>query len=163
MKGFRRVVEGTAPVEEVFELLTSEKWPAILAEHLNDDTRLVRREVGPDGSVTLELSRKLPAGVPGFLQKFLPAEPRVVTVDVWGPLQDGRRSCAWTADIAGTPASLSGTQVLEPCEGGNRHVVEGAAKVNVPLIGGRAEAFIAEKCGLIADLEADIVRKLLEG
>jgi hypothetical protein len=161
VKRFRRVVEGTASVEEVFALLTSDTWAEILAERIQDDTRQVRRTVGSDGSVTLELSRRLPAGVPGFLQKFLPAEPRVVTVDVWGPAVDGRRTCSWTADIAGTPASLAGTQVLEPWQGGHRHVVEGAVRVGVPLIGGRAESFIADKCGLIADLEADIVHAVL--
>jgi hypothetical protein len=163
VKSFRRVVEGTAEVEEVFALLTSEKWAALLADHFRDDSRMVRREERADGGVTLEISRKVPSGVPGFLQKFLPSDPRIVTVDAWGPLVDGRRECTWTADIAGTPASLRGIQVLEPCAGGNRHIVEGSVKVSVPLVGGKAESFIADRCGHIADLEAELVQKLLEG
>ena len=161
MRSFRRVVDGQVDVETVFALLSSERWPELLAEHLGDDSRLVSREVGADGSVTLVMTRKLPSGVPGFLEKFLPAEPRVVTTDAWGPLVDGRRECTWTADIVGTPARLSGTQLLEPVPEGNRHVVEGSAKVPVPLLGGKAESFVAEQCGKMADLEADVVRRVL--
>jgi hypothetical protein len=161
VKPFRRVVEGPVTVDALFDLLSSERWPELLAEHLGDGSQLVRRDVGVDGGVTLVMSRMLPAGVPGFLKRFVPADPRVVTTDEWSPLVDGRRRCRWTADIVGTPAKLTGTQLIEPTSEGNRHVVEGEVRVSVPLVGGKAEAYIAEQGGKLADLEADVVRKVL--
>ncbi|MCU1594990.1 MAG: hypothetical protein JWO12_2382 [Frankiales bacterium] len=164
MRSFRRVVETDATVEEVFGVLSGAEWAAQRAEHLGDDSKLVSREVGDDGSVELVISRALPAGVPGFLQRFLPSEPRALTKDFWGPLVDGVRRATWSADIAGAPASLTGTMTIEPLPtGGNRHTIEGACRVNVPLIGGKAESFIAEQCGRLADAEAEVVRTVLAG
>ncbi len=162
MKSFRRVVESEASVEEVFGVLSGPEWASQRGTALRDDSQLISRSVRDDGGVSLVISRALPSGIPGFLQKFLPSEPRATTTDVWGPLVDGVRRAVWTAEISGTPASLKGTMTIEPWgDGGNRHTIEGECKVAVPLIGGRAESYIAEKVGHLADLEAGVVRDVL--
>lgn len=162
MKPFRRVVESDADVETVFGVLSGEKWAAQRAAALGDDSRLESRTETAGGGVTLVISRALPAGVPGFLQKFLPADPRAITTDVWGPAVDGVRRATWTAAITGTPASLKGTMTIEPLPGGgNRHTISGEVRVSVPLVGGKAESYIAEKVAHLADLEAGVVRDVL--
>ena len=113
--------------------------------------------------MTLVLNRRLPSGIPGFLQKFLPSDPRVVTTDVWGPSVDGVRSCTWTAEIAGTPTTITGTQRIEPHGDGNRHIVSGEVKVSVPLIGGKAESFIADAIRSLAESEVAVVDKVING
>ena len=160
-KRFTHTTDSSPSVEDVFAVLSGVDWSTHLAAELGDDSRLVRRDVGMDGSVTLVLNRRLPSGIPGFLQKFLPSDPRVVTTDVWGPSVDGVRDCTWTAEIAGTPTTISGTQRIEPLGDGNRHIVAGEVKVSVPLIGGKAESFIAEAIRGLAESEVAVVEKVL--
>lgn len=156
-KRVRNEHEGPGDVEAVLAVLTSEDFAARKAERFGDDSRIVRRDETPDGGVTVVVSRELPAGVPGFLQRFLPKDGRVVETHVWGPAQDGVRRGTWSADIAGAPASLGGTMSLTPTPSGCRHVIDGEVSVKIPLVGGKAESFIAEKVQELAAKEAQLL------
>ena len=160
-KRFARVVDSAVDVETVYGVLSGEQWAAQRAEHLHDDSQLISRTDTAGGGVTLVISRALPDGIPGFLQKFLPANPRATTTDVWGPSVDGVRRATWSAEISGAPASLRGTMTIEPTATGNRHTIDGEVRVPVPLLGGKAEAFIAEQIGRLADAEAGVVATVL--
>ena len=151
-------------VEEVVAILTSETWPATKAAALRDGSLVVERVERPDGGVRLVQSRELPAGGPGFLARLLPADGRVVQTDEWGPAEDGRRRGTWSVVIPGAPATLGGTLLLEPTATGSRYAIAGQAKVPVPLIGGKAERFIAEMVSKLSDKEAELLRvRLAEG
>lgn len=155
--------DSAGDVETVFAILSSELWAERRAEALHDGSRVVRREQGKDGGVTLVVSRELPSGVPGFLERFLPADGRAVQTDVWEPAAGGVRRGSWVAEIPGAPATLGGTMRLEPTSTGSRHVIEGEVTVRVPLIGGRAESFIAGMVERLAAAEADVLRAALPG
>ncbi len=158
---FSHTAESSGDVETVFDLLSGEDWAAQKASRLHDGSRTVRREVTPGGGVTLVVSRELPAGVPGFLRRFLPADRRVLTTDVWEPADRGGRRGTWTAELPGAPARLGGTMRLEPLAQGTRHTIEGEVTVGVPVVGGRAESFIADKLVRLAEAEAELVRAVL--
>jgi hypothetical protein len=146
------VFESSGDVERVFGVLTSEQWVAVKAERFRDGALVVQREQRPDGGVLLAISRELPGGVPGFLERFLPDDGRVLETFDWAaPTGDGTRRGTWKADIPGAPARLGGTMRLEPTATGSRYTIEGQVKVSVPLIGGRAELFIA---GMVEKLAA---------
>jgi hypothetical protein len=162
-KRFSHTTDSEVTVEQVFGVLSGPDWSTHLAAELGDDSRTVLREVGADGSVTLVLNRRLPSGIPGFLQKFLPSDPRVITTDVWGPSVEGVRECTWTAEIAGAPTTITGTQRIEPLGLGNRHIVAGEVRVSVPLLGGKAESFIADAIQGLAESEVAVVDKVLNG
>ncbi len=162
-KRFAHATESDASVAEVYAVLTSEVWSAQLAEHLNDDAQTVSRVEAPDGGVTLVMSRRLPSGIPPVLQKFLPADPRVVVTDVWSGPRGGAHDCSWTAEITGAPARIRGTQRISPTAGGNLHEIGGEVKVSVPLIGGKAEAFIAEQVLGLVVAEVRVVEQVLRG
>ena len=150
----RSVFESGGDVEQVFGTLTSEAWVATKAERFGDGALVRQREERPDGGVLLSVSRELPAGVPGFLERFLPKDGRVVETFDWAaPAGDGTRRGTWKADIPGAPARLGGTMRLEPTQTGSRYTIEGEVKVSVPLIGGKAERFIAEMVGRLAAKE----------
>ena len=151
-----------ASVEQVFGVLTSPEWVDTKAQRFSDDSQLVSREEREDGGVLLTVSRALPDGVPGFLQRFLPSDGRVVETFDWGPARpDGTRHGEWKADIAGAPARLGGAMRLDPTEVGSAYTIEGDVKVKVPLIGGRAESYIAEMVGKLAAKEAELLRDTL--
>ncbi len=153
-----------ADVAATFAVLSSDAWAHRKAEVLRDGSRVVHREEGPDGGVRLAVSRELPAGVPGFLQRFLPPDNRVLQSDEWGPERpDGSRHATWTADIPGAPASVGGAMRLVPADAGCTYVVEGTVSVSVPLVGGRAEKFLRDMLGRLLDKEADVLRTMVSG
>lgn len=160
-KRFSSSFDAPADVETLYGVLTAPDWAATKSARLGDDSKVVRREVAGGGAVTMVVSRRLPAGVPGFLQRFLPSDQRVTTTDVWGPLVDGDRRGTWSADIAGAPAKLGGQMWIAPSDGGSRYTIEGEVTVSVPLIGGKAESFIAEQVVKLAGTEAEVVRQVL--
>ncbi len=108
------------------------------------------------------VSRKLPEGTPGFLQRFLPPDNRALQSDDWGPERpDGSRHGSWTAELPGAPASVGGVMRLEPTAGGCAYVLEGAVSVSLPLVGGKAEKFLGDMLGRLLDKEADVLRTMV--
>lgn len=148
-------------VETVFAALSGEGWAVAKAAALSDGSRTVRRDVGADGSVELVVSRELPEGVPGFLTRFLPKDGRAVQTDSWGPDSGGTRRGTWRADIPGAPASVGGAMQLEPTAEGCRYVIDAEVKVSVPIIGGKAEAFLADMVRKLTATEAKVLRGML--
>ena len=146
----------------VFSALTSDAWVALKADRLRDGSRVVRREQTAGGGVLLAVSRELPSGGPGFLERFLPADRRVVQTDVWeaaGP--DGGRQGTWQVELPGVPARLGGTMRIEPITDGSRWTTAGETSVPLPLVGGKAERFIADMVGRLAAKESELLRSLL--
>lgn len=161
-KDFRCSHPMPAGVDEVFAAIASEGWAAAKAEHLADGSTVKRYERGADGSVLLQVSRDLPDGVPGFLERFLPADGKAGQTDSWAPdTGDGTRRGTWRAEIPGAPVEVSGTMRLEPSGTGSTYVVEGTVKVKVPLVGGKAESFIADMTGKLTAKEAEVLRGLV--
>ncbi len=153
-----RSFELPADVETVFAALSGEGWAQRKAEVLKDGSQVVRREHKPDGGVLLVVSRELPEGVPGFLEKFLPRDGRAHQTDDWAPAAvDGARSGRWSAEVPGAPAQVGGTMRLEPSGAGCTYTIEGEVKVRVPIIGGKAEKFLAGMVGRLTEKEADVL------
>jgi hypothetical protein len=147
-----------ATVQQVFDLRTSERWVALKAEKLRDGSALVRRVERPDGGVDFSVSRELPSGVPGFLERFLPKDGKAVQNESWGP-PDAAGVCrgTWSVDIPGAPAKLGGTSALEPSGDGSVQVIVGTVKVGIPIIGGKAESFIVEMTQKLMGKEAELM------
>lgn len=148
-------------VETAYAAISSEAWATAKAAALKDDSKVVSRDVGDGGAVTLVVSRNLPEGIPGFLTKFLPSDGRVVQTDTWGAASGGVRSGSWVADTPGSPAKVSGTMRLEPSASGCAYVVEGTAKVSIPLIGGKAEGVVVGMTEKLTAKEADVLRSMV--
>lgn len=153
--------EHAGDVETVLALLTSERWVQHKAEQLADGSRVVRREEQPGGGIVLVVSRELPGGGPGFLDRFLPKDGRVLQTQAWGPASDGVRRGSWTVEIPGAPASVGGTVRLEPRPAGSCYAVEGEVTVRVPLVGGKAERVVADLLVKLAAKEAGLLEDAL--
>jgi hypothetical protein len=157
----RTHLESRAGVEEVFGVLTSDAFVQRRAERLHDGATVVRREPRADGGLLLAVARQLPDGAPGFLARLLPDGP-VVQTDDWGPAgADGVRTGTWQVELPGAPARLGGTLRLEPVGDGTRYLRDGEVKVSVPLVGGKAEQFIAGMVVKLGQKEGDLLLELL--
>lgn len=150
-----------ADVETTWQLLTGDRWAPALAARLQDDSRTVRSETTPDGGAVHAVSRRLPDGIPGFLQSFVPKDGRVTQTDTWGPARDGVREGTWEAAFGGAPGEIRGTTRLEQTAGGCRWIVEGHVKVRIPLVGGKAEGFLAPLVEKLIGKQAEVLRSEL--
>lgn len=151
-----------AGVAAVRGLLTGPDWPAAKAASFQDDCRVVSRTEDATGAVTVATVRALPDGVPGFLARFLPPDPGIAQTEVWHlPGPEGVCHGTWSLVIPGAPGQVQGTVRLEPTAQGCREVLEGTATVKIPLVGGRAESFIAELAERMMAREAVVLSGLL--
>ena len=104
----------------------------------------------PDGGRAARgVARAARRARPGFLAQLLPKDGRVVQTDEWAPA-DG--SGARSRHLEGRDRRRTGPARRHDARRARRrrrrrYVVEGEAKVSVPLVGGKAEAFIAEMVG----------------
>jgi hypothetical protein len=163
-KDLRSRVEIPASVADVVALRTSEHWVTLKADRLADGSVLVRREERPDGGVDLAVSRELPDGVPGFLERFLPKDGRVVQHESWEAADaSGVVRGTWWVEIPGAPAKVGGTGSLAPSGSGSVQLVEGTVKVSVPLIGGKAESFLVDVVQRLLATEDALLVKTLAG
>lgn len=150
-----------ADVETAYAAISSEEWAEAKARSLDDGSKVVSRTVSAGDAVTLVVSRRLPDGIPGFLQKFLPADGRVTQTDTWVPAAAGVRSGTWKADTPGSPVKVGGTMRLEPAGSGCTYVVEGEIKASIPLIGGKAEDVAVGMTKKLTASEADVLRGMV--
>jgi hypothetical protein len=150
-----------AGVEAAFAAMTGERWPQALDARLSDGSALVERTASPDGGVRVVTRRRLPEGVPSFLTRFAAPGSAVHQTDVWGPDQGGTRRGTWSVELGGAPATLGGDLVLEPTDGGCRWGVDGQVAVRVPLVGGRAESFLAPLVERLVATQAEVLRTLV--
>lgn len=156
--------DAPADVDTVFRALSGEGWAHRKAEVLNDGSTVERREERPDGGVLLQVSRDIPGGVPGFLERFLPRDGRALQTDEWGPAgADGVRRGSWRADIPGAPAKVEGTMRLEPAGSGTRYVIDGEVTVKIPVVGGKAERFLADLVTKLTGKEAQVLQGMVTG
>ena len=150
-----------APVADVFDLLTSERWVELKAARLRDGSKVVRRQALPGGGLLLVVSRELPDGAPGPLARLLP-DGAVVQTDEWAPDDgSGARTGTWKVELAGAPARLGGAMRIDPSGAGSTYLVLGETKVSVPLVGGKAESFIAEMVDKLGRTEGELLRTTL--
>src|SRR4051794_22976524 len=139
----REVHEYDASPQDVFAMLSSEKFLRAKADEMGD-TELQIIELGESGDrFRIVTKRVVPANIPGFAKKFLPAKNTIEETNDWGPADgDGARSGAWSVGAAGAPVSGKGTMRLEAAAGGARNVIEGEVRASVPRVGGKLADYV---------------------
>jgi hypothetical protein len=150
-----------ADVEAVYAVISGEGWAAAKAKAFDDESRQESRTVAPGDAVTLVVSRGLPDGIPGFLEKFLPRGGRARQTEAWGPSDGGARRGTWQGEIPGAPAHVGGTMALEPTATGTRYRIQGEVKVSIPLVGGKAESFVVDMISKLTKSEAELLSSLV--
>lgn len=154
-------VELDADVETVFAALTGPSWPAALDARLKDGSTLVSAEPTPGGGLRVVQSRRLPDGIPGFLLRFAPKDGTVTQTDVWGPATGGVRVGTWEVTFPGSPGTIKGDTRVEPAGAGSRWVVTGTVTVGIPLVGGKAEGFLAPLVEKLVTKQGEVLRTLV--
>jgi hypothetical protein len=139
-------------VEEVLQAFSEEEyWLARLADSGADDTTLDSIQIGgpsgDDGSIDVITTQVLRSDrLPGVVTQFHRGDLRIRREERWEPVSNGSATATVTGSILDSPASLSGTAVLEPVEsGGARLKLRATVEVRIPLVGGKLENFIGNQ------------------
>lgn len=150
-----------ADTDTAFALRTSTEWVEQKAGRLQDGSLVQERTAGHGGQVELVLLRDIPGDVPGMFRRFVPADGRVTQRELWTPAGDGTYRVTWSLGFDGAPGSVSGEGELVPEGEGSALHLDGVAQVSVPIIGGKAEAFLVPLVEGIMQQEGQLLASLL--
>ena len=144
------------PVGEVFAVMTD--FDAVKAKYEamgQSDVKLVRRDIGKDGSVTLVTRRVVPLELPGFAKRVLSPKQSVTQTDEWSPADaKGGRVGTFTVDAKGTPVKVHGDLHLAPKGAkGCTNVTAVTIECKLPLIGGKIADVVAKDTHRAVDHE----------
>jgi hypothetical protein len=85
--------------------------------------------------------------LPAVVTQFHRGNLRIRREERWEPISNGSATATVTGSILDSPASLTGTAVLEPLpeSGGARLTFRVTVEVRIPLVGGKLENFIGSQ------------------
>jgi hypothetical protein len=140
-------------VEEVLRAFSEEEyWLARLADSGADGATLDSMQVGGpagnDGSIDVITTQVLRSDrLPGLVTQFHRGDLRIRREERWEPVTNGSATATITGSILDSPASLTGTAVLEPAaeSGRARLKFRATVEVRIPLVGGKLENFIGNQ------------------
>ena len=151
-RSFDMSTDYAVPVQAVLQAFREEQyWLARLTDSGADDTTLDSMEIGgpsgDDGTIDVITTQILRADrMPAVVTQFHRGDLRIRREERWEPIVDGSATATVTGSILSSPASLTGTAVLEPLDhGGARLKFRATVEVRIPLVGGKLENFIGSQ------------------
>ena len=150
-RSFDMTTDYAATVEAVLQAFSEERyWVARLVDSGADDSTLDSMDLGGpsggDGSIDVVTTQVLRADrMPAVVTQFHRGDLRIRREERWEPISNGSATATVTGSILDSPASLTGTAVLEPESGGARLKFRATVEVRIPLVGGKLENFIGSQ------------------
>jgi Protein of unknown function (DUF2505) len=134
-------------VEQVHQAFRDDHyWLARLADSGADAATLDSITADGDGGVDVVTTQTLRADrLPGVVAQFHHGDLSFVREETWTGVTDGRATATVKGSIPGAPATLTGTALLEPSDGGTRLELKATVEVRIPLVGGKVETFIGNQ------------------
>jgi hypothetical protein len=119
----------------------------------------------PDGGSVITVNRLMAVDLPGMLQKLIGDKINIVETQTWRGAERAalRRTGVIQAGMVGQPGGVDGTLLLEGTDSHTTVTVDADIKVNVPLVGGRVESFVADILLKVMSKEQEIGRAWLAG
>jgi hypothetical protein len=150
--------DGATP-DQVFAMLGTPEFREAVCSYQRFPRRTVTVTPAGDG-MTVTVDQHRPADeVPSFAKKLVGSEINIVQREQW--------SSPTAADvhvtIPGKPGEMAGTVRLVGDDAGTTEVVEMGIKVNIPLVGGKAEDLVASMLRRALEAEHKVGCKWLAG
>lgn len=126
--------------EQVFAMLARKDFREAVCEYQGYPRRTVT--ITPNGQgMAVRVDQYRPATeVPSFARKLVGEEINILQEEEWTSQTDMNLQVS----IPGKPGTMNGTVTLREHDGGTVETVAVEVKVNIPLVGGKLEAFIAD-------------------
>jgi hypothetical protein len=131
--------DGATP-EQVYAMLATPEFREKVCEYQRYPRRFVT--ITPTGAgMTVKVDQFRPATeVPSFAKKLVGDEINIVQDEVWS----SPTSASLEVTIPGKPGEMKGSIAIAASPTGTVETVKVDVKVNIPLIGGKIEGFIAD-------------------
>jgi hypothetical protein len=110
-----------------------------------------------DGGVRVTVAREKTVDVPAFAKVAVGSTNRAVENTLWRSVADGW-AAEYTIEVSGLPVKARGRSSLKPCSRGCLYTSTFEVIANIPLIGKRLEALVAD--GLEEQLKVNIQRNV---
>lgn len=130
----------SAPVDQVFALLTDPKWLEARCMALGELSASVKAKKAGKG-VALTMKRRVKRELPGLVAKVIPPEADLVFEEAWGPDEDGTRRGTLSMTAVGQPVTMTAEFELAPAGKGSIYRITHVCKCSVPLVGGAVAKF----------------------
>lgn len=129
---------------EFFDLLDDPGLEEVQQRESSMQREVLERRVAPDGSRFKRVRCRPNRTIPGFLRPLLGPDGLVYDQLTEGNPATG--SIRWWVEVPafGQRLTVGGTTRIEPHPEGCRRLIEGQVTVNVRLVGGQIERFVAE-------------------
>jgi hypothetical protein len=147
-RSFDMSTDYAASVEAVLQAFSDEQyWLTRLDDSGADDSTLDSMDVADDGTIDVITTQVLRSNrMPAIVTQFHRGDLRIRREERWDPIVDGSATAIVTGSILESPASLTGTAVLEPLDGGGARLkFRATVEVKIPLVGGKLENFIGSQ------------------
>jgi hypothetical protein len=134
-------------VEQVHRAFSDDDyWRARLADSGADDATLDSITRDGHGGVDVITTQTLRANrLPAVVAQFHHGDLSFVREETWSAVSDGRATAIVKGSIPGAPATLTGTALLAPSDGGTKLEFKATVEVKIPLVGGKVENFIGSQ------------------
>jgi uncharacterized protein YndB with AHSA1/START domain len=129
----------TAPIEQVFALLTDPRWLKERSLALGELSAKVKAGKSGKG-VTLSMTRRVKRDLPALVAKVLPAESDLQFEEIWTPAEGGYDGTL-KMEIVGQPVKMTAEFTLESVGKGCVYKIEHETKCSIPLVGGAVAKF----------------------
>ncbi|HET6165750.1 MAG TPA: DUF2505 domain-containing protein [Marmoricola sp.] len=150
--------DGATP-EQVYAMLATPDFREQVCEYQRFPKRSVTITPVGDG-MRVKVDQHRPADeVPSFARKLVGDEINIVQEEQWS----SPTSAKLQVSIPGKPGEMNGSVSITGDAGGTTELVEVEIKVNIPLIGGKIEGFIADMLLRALKAENKVGRRWLAG
>ncbi|MGC5024793.1 DUF2505 domain-containing protein [Tsukamurella sp. DT100] len=134
-------------------------WPARVAEVGGEGARVAELSITGEGaarSVRVLVVHVIGEDkLPPVVTAIRPGGLEIHRVEEWGPFDGTRCQGAFSAEIQGVPAQLSGTAVLEAGPDGARITADGEASVSIPFVAKKVESLVVENLQELMESERE--------
>jgi hypothetical protein len=147
-RSFDMSTDYSESVKAVLQAFSEEQyWLTRLDDSGADDATLDSMDIADDGTIDVVTTQVLRADrMPAVVTQFHRGDLRIRREERWDPIVDGSATATVTGSILDSPASLTGTAVLEPLDGGGARLkFRATVEVKIPLVGGKLENFIGSQ------------------
>ncbi len=147
----------SAPIDQVFGLLTDPKWLEARSLALDQLPSKVKARKSGQG-VSVSMMRRIKRDMPARVAKVLPAEWDLQFEETWTPAEAGYHG-AYSMDIVDQPVRATAEFTLESSGNGCIYRIVHQAKCKVPLLGGAVARYVqaqvetscAAECAYLVD------------
>lgn len=154
-----------APAPAVYAMLTDPKFQERRCAAGNPVESSSSVDRAEDGGATIHLMRLLSVQLPGMLQKLTGDKIRLTETQTWagGPADAGQRQGTLEVRIAGQSGGVDGRLVMKGTESRTTIALDADIKINVPLVGGKIENYVAEMIGKFLAKDEELGAAWLKG